>query len=340
MDSRAETIPSSWYHDDAVYQRERREIFGREWQVAGFARDFEAPGAALALELAGWPVFVVRTPEGALAGFHNVCRHRAGPIFWPGRGTCGKFLQCRYHGWVYDMAGALVRTPDFGDAANFDRADYGLVPIRVESWRGLVFVNLDRAARPLAEALAPMAAEIAPFPLERFRFQGEASHEIACNWKTYVDNYMEGYHIPLLHPGLHREIDMKGYRVLVREGYCVHEAPSAEGAVHEGKWLWRFPNVVLNIYAHGMNVERIQPLGPRRTRLDYAYFFRDDLCDAAARTRTAMEMSAQVTQEDAAICEAVQRNLEAGTYDTGRLSPRHENGVWHFQSLVRRALGG
>jgi choline monooxygenase len=103
-------------------------------------------------------------------------------------------------------------------------------------------------------------------------------------------------------------------------------------------WLWRFPNLALNIYPTGMNVERMVPMGPNRTKLVYTFFFQDISAAAEPVIRGAMEASRQVTEEDIRICEAVQRNLDSGVYDTGRLSPRHENGVWYFQNLVREAL--
>jgi choline monooxygenase len=302
-------------------------------------RDAELPepGSYLTETIAGWPIFVIRDRDGVLRGFHNVCRHRAGPIVWDGQGQCD-VLRCRYHGWVYDTAGNLRRTPEFGDAAGFDRADYGLFPILVGVWRGLVFVNLDTQAAPLAEAFAALTGETASFPIERFRFHSRAEHEIACNWKTYVDNYGEGYHVKDIHPGLDAEIDARRYEVIVKDRHVVHRAPQRSGANYSGLWLWRFPNLALNIYPTGMNVERMVPMGPHRTKLIYNFLFQDISETAEPAIQSAIAASTAVTREDVRICESVQRNLDSGLYETGRLSPRHENGVWYFQNLVREAL--
>ena len=121
---------------------------------------------------------------------------------------------------------------------------------------------------------------------------------------------------------------------------CIHTAPARDGSVTSGKWLWRFPNLALNISRDGMNVERFVPLGPRRTRIVYDYFFRDLSAGAQAANDEVVRLSLEVLDEDRAICEAVQRNLESGVYERGRLSPRHENGVAYLQSLVREAVGG
>jgi choline monooxygenase len=334
----ASTLPAAWYGTDAgIWSQERRAIFGREWLMIGREAEVPEPGGYLTENIAGSPIFVIRDREGTLRGFHNVCRHRAGPILWDGHGQCD-ILRCRYHGWVYDTKGALRRTPEFGEAADFDKQDFGLFPIQVGVWRGLIFVNLSADAEPLAQAMAAMTAETAAFPIERYRFHSRAEHEIACNWKTYVDNYAEGYHVQAMHPGLDREIDAKQYQVVLKDRHAVHAAPQRDGANYSGLWLWRFPNLAMNIYPTGMNIERMVPMGPNRTKLIYNFFFEDVSAEAEPRIAAAMAAALQVTQEDVRICEAVQRNLDAGLYDTGRLSPAQENGVWYFQKLVREAL--
>ncbi|MFH1104031.1 MAG: SRPBCC family protein, partial [Actinomycetota bacterium] len=157
-------------------------------------------------------------------------------------------------------------------------------------------------------------------------------------WKTYADNYLEGYHIPIVHPELNREIDVREYRVEVFEpdGYCLHTAPARDGAINRGRWLFRYPNLALNVYGHGMNVERIIPDGPDRTLVVYQYFWADpdDLANEEA-----VKISAVTLDQDQAICEAVQRNLDAGAYRAGPLSGRHEAGVGWFQDRIRRAVG-
>jgi choline monooxygenase len=334
----ATTLPAAWYGaDPTIWDRERRAIFRREWLMIGRAAEVAGPGSYLTETIAGWPVFVIRDRDGELRGFHNVCRHRAGPILWDGKGQCD-VLRCRYHGWVYDTTGALRRTPEFGDAADFDKGDFGLFPIQTSIWRGLVFVNLDMDAQPLAQAMAALTAETAAFDIEGYAFHSSAEHEMACNWKTYVDNYAEGYHVRDVHPGLNAEIDAKQYQVIVKDRHAVHQAPQRDGANYSGLWLWRYPNLGLNIYPTGMNIERMVPVGPNRTKLVYNFFFQDVSASAEPRIRAAIEAGHQVAREDIRICESVQRNLDAGLYDTGRLSPRHENGVWYFQKLVREAL--
>jgi choline monooxygenase len=331
----AMTLPASMYRDLAVYERERTAIFGREWLVFTRVEQLASPGACVAGVLAGYPIVVVADREGTLHGFHNVCRHRGGPLVDDGESRVSGFV-CRYHGWSYDTTGRLVNARDFGGAETaFDTDEYSLFPVRVESWRSLVFVNLDADAPPLTADLAQFFAETDPFPVESFRFGGELAHDLDCNWKTYVDNYLEGYHIPFVHPALNREIDARKYTVTVGDRYCRHSAPTRDGAVNAGRWLFRWPNLALNLYPNAMVVERIQPTGVHSTQIVYNYFFADiDDPDNDGVVR----ISKTVIEEDRAIVEAVQRNLDAGVYERGRLSPRHEAGVAQFQRLVRTAL--
>jgi choline monooxygenase len=325
----APTLPASWYVDPAVYERERTAIFAREWQVVGAASRVAEPGTYIAAEMAGWPVVVVRDATGSIRGFHNVCRHRAAPLVEAGAGSCSGGFVCPYHGWSYATDGTLRRARDFG----CNPGEQSLLPVRAEAWRGLLFVNLDMGAAPLLASLGAFAAEAAGFDMEAFELTDESSHVVACNWKTYADNYGEGYHVPFVHPELNRQIDARAYQVDVFDRWCRHSAPARDGSLTTGSWLWRFPNLGLNLYPDGMNVERFTPLGPDRTRIDYSFFFRDGSHDPET-----IALSTEILAEDAAICEAVQRNLAAGAYAAGVLSPRHETGLAMLQRLVRESL--
>jgi len=338
--ARAETLEARLYHAAEAFELERQRIFAREWILVGHESEVAEPGRTLAECLAGYPIFVQRGRDGSLRGFHNVCRHRAGPLVEDGRGTHHS-LRCRYHGWTYDEEGRLKSARDFGDAEDFDPARYSLFPIRVARARGFVFVNLDEGAAPLESALGPFLELARDVPFEAASFFGRVQHELACNWKTYVENYLEGYHIPFLHTALSREVETRAYRVEPGPGYVLHDVPTRAGTenpVYKGFWAWVAPNVAFNVYGNGMSVERMLPTGPRRTRIEYLFFF-DDLGESGRETReAALAMCARVTGEDRMICEAVQRNLEAGIYTRGRLSPQHEAGVHAFQERVRAAL--
>ncbi len=329
------TLAAAMYTDPSVYEHERGAVFGRQWQLAGFCAQLREPGDYVRHDFAGWTVVVVVQDDGTLRAFHNVCRHRAGPLVADDHGHGARFV-CRYHGWAYALDGRLRAARDFGDEG-LDLEAFGLVKVRVDEWRGLVFVNLDDDARPLTEDHGAFFDAAAHQPLEEFSYSHRLVHRVAANWKVYCDNYGEGYHVPLVHPELNREIVAKEYRVMVGDHFCEHSAPARDGAINAGSWLWRYPNLALNVYPGGMNVERIVPDSFSDTVVVYDYFFRD--LDAREENAEVVRLGCDILDEDRVICEAVQRNLQTGVYDTGVLSPRHENGVAAFQQWVRESLG-
>lgn len=328
----ATMLPASAYVDPVVYERERQAIFAREWAFAADTVQLSSPGSYVATTVAGYPIVVVND-AGTLRGFQNVCRHRGGPLVWDGGGSCKGFV-CRYHGWSYGLDGALQTARDFGDDA-LPRDGLSLHDVRVEAWRGLVFVNLERGAPALVDWLGGFAGECDGYAMESFRPVRRSSHRISANWKVYAENYQEGYHIPLVHPGLNRQIDARRYEVDVREGYCVHRAPAREGAVTSGTWLWRFPGLALNLYPNGMCLETYAPVGAGETQIEYVFFFAEGT--GADEIEASVASSTAILDEDRVICEVVQRNYASGLYGGGLLSPRHEAGVAYVQELVTRA---
>jgi len=332
------TLPASWYHDPAIWERERRAVFGREWQYAGHVSQLDEPGRYVVADVAGFDVLVLVGSDGVLRAFHNVCLHRAGPLVWDREGRCGN-LVCRYHGWAYDLEGRLRSARDFGEVDGFDPEAFTLPPVRVEVWRGLVFVNLDADAPSLVAWLGGMAARWEEYPVESYRWHARAVHPVRANWKAYGDNYGEGYHIPTVHPALNRAVDSRRYEVVLGDGgrWTEHRVPARDGAPTVGRWLFHYPNLAVNLYPTGMNVERWVPRGPRATDVVFEYFFAPG---HEAEAAASMASSAEIMREDLEICEAVQRNLEAGVYEVGLLSPRHEGGLAAVHRLVRAALGG
>ncbi len=343
--ARATTIPSTWYTDPAMTPVERERVFGATWQLVGRAEQLPQPGAFFTCEVAGEPIVVTRDTAGALHAFYNVCRHRAGSVA-EGQGR-RKTLQCLYHAWTYSLDGRLLHTPEFDGVENFRKEDFGLVPVRVDGWGPFIFVNLDLGAPPLAEVLGDIVAETAHMPLERMGFYKRVDYYIDCNWKVYVDNYLEGYHIPPAHPGLFKEIDYDQYRVETFRHYSKQYAPIRQkddslyrrnlegGADAQALYYWVFPNLMLNIYPDNVQINIIVPLGHNRTLTIFEWYVLDaDRPEVAADFARSFAFSDTVQKEDVALCEAVQKRLGSRVYDRGRFSVARENGVHHFHGLL------
>lgn len=334
MSRLAETLPASAYTDPARWPAERAGVFGRSWLCVGHVAETPAAGDAVAFTTAGWPLVQVRDAGGTVRVLANVCRHRAAPLLWDDDRPRGlRHLQCRYHGWRYRLDGTRAASPQFGGELP-EGLDLPALP--TATWRGLVFAWPGaQVPVPFADWIGGLDAAAGALDLSDLVFHRRVRHDLACDWKVYVENYLEGYHIPWLHPGLSADVELARYDVLPGERHVIHRVPTKGAGPNAGFWAWLWPSLALNVYGEGVSVERIVPLGPGRTRIDYAFLFREGAdVDRAA----ALAMSREVTGEDIVICEAVQRGLASGTYTRGVLSPRHEQGVRAFQEMVRASL--
>jgi choline monooxygenase len=324
------SLGAEWYTSDAVHDAERRSLWRQQWIMFATLDELREPGSYVADSVAGWPVLVVRDPQGELRAFLNICPHRAGAIAWPGSGTTGN-LVCRYHGWAFSWTGELKSARDFGDSPCVE--ENSLTAVAVDSWGPLVFVNLSTGTPTLRESLGELDRLRHEFGLDELRHVSRVERDLSCNWKTYVDNYLEAYHVPMLHPLLGSALDVKTYRVTVPDpSYCVHTCDTVDGAVSSGRWVFRYPNLAINVYANALNIERIVPLSTTRTRIVYDYFASDSSADVMALV---LEMSRVTLDEDQVMVEAVQKNLTSGAYRAGLLSPVHEIGLSWFQSRIR-----
>ncbi len=338
---RAHTIPNTWYTDPAVLAAERAAVFGASWQCVGRVEQVAEPGQFLTADIAGEPVLVVRGDDGALRGFFNVCRHRAAPLLTDPSGCVGK-LRCRYHGWTYDLAGKLKGTPEFDGVCDFDKADHGLVPVGgVEIAGPFVWVHLDPPGRPATSAFAPL--------FERSRFDGltyhsSRSYTLNCNWKVYVDNYLDGgYHVNTVHPALAVVIDYQQYRTELFDDGNVQTSPltPADGAVGatrtgDAAYWWLYPNFMVNQSAGVMDTNLVLPVGHDHCTVTFDFYFAADASGDFIRDSIAVAETVQ--EEDVLICEQVQRGLRSRSYDTGRFSVKREAGGYHFQRLLDTGL--
>src|SRR5579864_7048376 len=179
--SQASTIPAPWYTDARIAELERLQVFSKTWQLVARTSQLQNPGAFVTSRLAGEPIVVVRGSDGILRAFFNVCRHHAAAVVTQ---PCGQtsILQCPYHGWKYGLDGSLKGMPEFEGVENFDRAQNGLMPIRVETWECFVFINLDPHAGSLLEFLGGMVKRVAPLGISKLRHFDTRSYDIHCNW--------------------------------------------------------------------------------------------------------------------------------------------------------------
>ena len=300
-----------------IHARDVRTIFATTWQLVGPASRLAERGDYIATEIAGQKVFVIRARDG-LRAFRNVCRHRGARLLPEGTGRCST-IRCPYHQWVWGEDGSLKHVPWWGDDPEFEMADWALDSVRFEVWRGLLFVAIAPDA-PLTAQLGDSIAELADEPIEQFHWMQEERLVFDANWKIYTDNFVEGYHIPGIHPQFHAAIEFEQFETVALDRMVRMSAPPKQGLFYRGKWLWMWPNWTLSLFEGGMNTSRINPVGHERTELIYNFYFADmSEATLAARQKT-IEDNLAVIREDFEICIETQKNYQSGGYRAGPLS--------------------
>ena len=340
----AETLPASWYFDPEILKLEKERVFARTWQLVGRADQVASPGDYFTATVADEPIIVVRGTDEKLRAFSNVCRHRAGPVA-AGEGKRSVF-RCGYHGWSYSIDGRLIATPEFEGVECFQKESICLPQFNVDAWGSLVFVKLDSSGPTLRDTFGDITDRIGPRDFASMPLAARKDWYVECNWKNYVDNYLEGYHIPVVHPSLNRELDYGQYRTETQRYYSIQHSPikkvnDAKLRVdpakdnNEAQFYWIFPNLMLNVYPDNYSTNLILPVGPDRCLTVFEWFFRNpDNPDVKKIINQTIEFSDEIQIEDIAICETVQRGLRSRTYNTGRYSVKRENGVHHFHGLL------
>src|SRR5271154_6850679 len=281
----AYSIPAPWYLDRRIEQAEREEVFGANWIAVGRIDQVAMEGQFFTVELAGEPLVVVRGTDGELRAFYNVCRHHAAAVATV---SCGvvQNLRCPYHGWTYGLDGSLKGTPEFAGVCSFDRARNGLVPVRVAIWEQFVFVTLSEKAPSLDHFLGDLPAKLAPLSLGKIKFFERKSYTLACNWKVYVDNYLDGgYHVPYLHKGLNSVLDYKEYTIENGERYCLQSSPMVRSEEHatftatrtgdRAYYYWLYPNFMINVYEGVMDTNLVLPLAQDKCLVQFDFYFSD-----------------------------------------------------------------
>ncbi len=349
------------YTDAGVLEAEQEAIFARTWQLAGHVADLPQAGSYLTTYAGGRPVLVVRGEDGELHAFRNVCRHRGSELL-TGTGTCKRAIRCRYHGWTYRFDGTLIGVPEHRTIPNLDKAQLPLLPARAEVLAGLVFVNLDPHATPLRELCAGLEERLAGYRIPELTpaSAGGGSRQQA-NWKVVVDNYLEGYHVPIAHPGLMRLLDYQNYTADVHEHWVWFDAPLRDkpsdnrlerlyqklaspmpGLSEADRNIWRYvfiyPNTTIDLYPDQVNTWRLEPDGVGTTKDAWGVY---RPAGASPVTRLAQwaynRLNEIVLDEDVDLVEAVQRGLQIDEYRPGPLSAREVAVAW-FADRIRADL--
>ena len=357
-------LQSTAYWDTAFFAAEARQVFARNWVCVATVDDVAETGDVRPVTVAGQTLIVTRAEDGAVRVFHNYCRHRGMKLVErPCRGM--KRLVCPYHAWSYRLDGRLAGTPHIGGPNAHDPAaagavlPEGLAPVRSALWHHLIFVDLSGTAGPLDDLVAPLAGLWRAYDLSCLRKAVETTYEVACNWKLAVENFVDVYHLPTVHPGLNSYNAMDGHYYVVEQDRLfgqgnahVHPDDRAVGRLPMFPDLpperqttldafCLFPNLLITVTCDHLRMILVEPLGPERCRervLIYvagAAAMGPDLADARAAL---LERFAAFNDEDVAICERLQASMRESAYESGAFSPFFDRAVAHFQHRIAEAL--
>jgi len=345
---RACTIPSSWYTDERIFQLEQQTVFSRSWHVAARVDQLTKPGDYVTSEIADEPIVVVRGSDNQIRAFFNACRHHAAAVMIEPQGNCPQ-MRCPYHGWTYSLEGELKGTPDFTGVCDFDRANNGLIPIDFAVWEQWVFVKIDRPNVSIEKWLGTqLTDEFRELELNNLKWFERRSYTINCNWKVFVDNYLDGgYHVPHLHKGLDSVLDYTNYTIECGGRHCLQSSPmvrTGETNVAETRkgehalYYWIYPNFMVNCYEGVMDTNLVRPVTIDKTEVIFDFYFADVSDAARERNLASVQVGDRIQQEDLDICASVQRGLKSRAYDAGRLSVRREAGEHLFHRLLHAQL--
>ncbi len=328
-----------------VFQREQQTVFARRWICAGRVpedRALDTEGLAYRLaDVAGRSIILTRDASGTLRGWHNLCRHRGTRLIEQPVGTLkNDCITCPYHAWTYDAAGALIGAPNMQDVADFQRQEFGLLPVRCARWGGYVFVSLDANGETWDEFVAPLAERLANWSIGQLRVTNSLTYDVAANWKLLFQNYSECYHCPTVHPDLNQVTPYKtasndlltgpilggpmsladGFQTVTRDGRAIAEPFPGLDLVQQRSVCYYtvFPNWFVSAHPDYMLVHRIEPVTPWKTRVCCDILVASNTGDAAAEP--AVEMWDEINRQDWRVCELTQAGVSSPDFRPGPYS--------------------
>lgn len=348
---KASTLPAHVYTDPDVYRRQIERVFARSWQLVADTDRLRAPGQILPFTLLDGclnePLLLTRDGSDRLHCLSNVCTHRGNLVAENGGTVQG--LKCRYHGRRFDLDGKCRFMPEFDDVEGFPSEKDHLPRLPLDTWGKFLFVSLSPPYL-LDDLVREMDARVGFLPLDDLTHEPGRSRDylVRANWALYVDNYLEGFHIPYVHAGLSDSLDYGEYQSeifehanlqvgIAKDDEDVFDLPTSSpdhGRHVAAYYFWLFPNTMINVYPWGISVNVVQPWGVDRTRVSFqTYVWDPDRLDRGAGGDLD-----RVEREDEVIVEAVQRGVRSRLYHRGRYSPTREQGVHHFHRLLARAM--
>ncbi len=339
-------LPADFYYQEAIFQREKENIFKKNWLYAGKRTNLQKEGDFYTVDVLNVPIVIWLTKLG-LKAFVNVCPHRGAQVKLEKSGST-KALSCHYHGWTWDQEGVLKRAPGERGEKDLHKCDYPLVELTIGEVDPFIFIHFEKNPQPFESQFSVLLDAIRTRGIDysALTYHGAKSYRMKCNWKTVVENFLECYHCPVSHPSFCDLISMADYEVKTyprhstQYGYLRQPDQPLDALVQPdsyGIYNYLYPLFMVNTYPGAGNASTniIEPLGPEETLVTYEFFLDPTMDPQEVEKNISLVHEVQV--EDVTICEAVHRGLKSGFYQAGWLM-KAENGVHHFQQLLSEDL--
>jgi glycine betaine catabolism A len=355
----ARTLPARAYRADAVLEWERRRLFDDSWVCVGRSELAAEPRAQRAIRVGGEGIVLARDLDGRLRGFHNTCRHRGHELL--GDGECRRrgTIACPYHSWAYNLDGSLRQATRFSDVPGFDPDEFGLQAVGVREWNGWVFINLSGDAPELDAWLGNLGEHLANWHIDELVTVARHEYVVGANWKLIVENYLECYHCPSIHPELCRvsppdsgiAIEHSGHwlggPMDLRDGAETMSLDGTSGGerlpgltdeqARQIFYCAALPNLLISPHPDYVMTHRLHPIGPESTWVECAWLFAPDTAERPGFDPAYAQAFWDITnRQDFSACEAVQRGLASRGYRPGPFDYR-ETDVYGFQSVLAQA---
>lgn len=344
---KAHTLPTTFYKDETIFKETINKIFAKCWHFTADTDQLSEPGTLLPITLLpqvlNEPLLLTTTTNGDHLCLSNVCTHR-GKVLVEEKCTNKRIISCGYHGRCFALDGKMKSMPEFNGVVDFPASSDHLKQFPLTSWAGMLWSSISPSFDFLA-AIQPLLTRVGFLPLNEMMLEVTEStdYPIKANWALYCDNYLEGFHIPFVHPALNEALSFQNYEYhlfdysslqvgIAKDGEPHFDLP--EGHIDYGKkiygyYFFLFPNIMLNFYPWGLSLNLVQPQDISNTIVSYrTYYFDKNKGNRAVNAIDKTEL------EDQSVVESVQKGIQSNHYDRGRFSPTMERAVHHFHRLI------
>lgn len=338
--SQAFTLRSEWYTEQYVFDEEIKQIFSSKWVFLCLEQKIPSVGSYTVLQYLHHPVIAVRDRNKAIKVYYNVCRHRGGPLAYHDGIATTNVLQCQYHGWTYLLDGSLRGVPQFDKVDLFDKKDFGLIEIPSIVVNSMVFLCFGEPTEDIPTIVSTVNQKLPPNYFSTKKYHTTVEYIVDANWKVYADNYLEGYHIPLVHPTLNTMLSYRNYKVETTNEFVLQYSPITSSEENElALYYFMYPSMMLNILPGRLQTNVIIPISTQQCKVIFDYYYDEDVfIHSPSQIVEDIRFSDDVQKEDATICKAVFQGLSSIAYTSGRFSVDTEAGVYAFQQWYRQQM--